>query len=330
MSETTPMTDLGKFSRRVLFHGGAASACGLALRGVLQAEEPSAAKPLGPPTKFQIACMTLPYSQYPLERALTGLQGAGYKFVAWGTSHKEPGESKGVPVMPADAPPQRAKELGQRCRDLGLEPLLMFSGVYPEASDAIPVLTRRIEQAQAAGIPQVLTFGHTQGPNRQVWVERFKQLGPIARDHGVQIVVKQHGETGEVTGEIVREVGDDGIMVNYDAGNVMDYTRGKVNPLDDIQTCHAQIRSFCIKDHRMFPVDQDCGPGLGEIDHYRLLHTVAFTGRTTPLCCENISAPGIRPTQPEQIDALARRAREYLEVVIQGLHASVPPPVPAR
>ena len=304
----------------MLFQYGAAACCGVALRSVLHADESPVAKPEGPPTKFQIACMTLPYSQYPLERALTGIQGAGYKFVAWGTSHKEPGEPKGVPVMPADAPPQRAKELGQHCRDLGLQPLMMFSGIYPEAPNAIEVLTQRIRQAQAAGIPQVLTFGHTNGPNRQVWVDRFKQLGPIARDHGVLIVVKQHGETGQLTGEIVREVGDDGIMVNYDAGNVMDYTQGKVNPLDDFKSCAVQTRSFCIKDHRMFPVNQDCGPGLGEIDHYRLLHRVAFTGRPLPLCCENISAPNIRATTPEQIDALARRAREFLEIVIQGLH----------
>ncbi|MDB5340566.1 MAG: family glycosyltransferase [Planctomycetaceae bacterium] len=315
------MTDFRMINRRTLLQSGAAAWCGLALRGVLLADETPAAKPAGPPTKFQIACMTLPYSQYPLERALTGIQGAGYKFVAWGTSHKESGESKGVPVMAADAPPQRAKELGQRCRDLGLEPLMMFSGIYPEAPNAIEILTNRIVQAHAAGIPQVLTFGHTKGPNRQVWVERFKQLGPIARDHGVVIVVKQHGETGQLTGEIVREVGDDGIMVNYDAGNVMDYTQGKVNPLDDFKTCAMETRSFCIKDHRMFPVNQDCGPGLGEIDHYRLLHPVAFTGRPMPLCCENISAPNIRATTPEQIDALARRAREFLEIVIQGLHA---------
>ena len=84
------------------------------------------------------------------------------------------------------------------------------------------------------------------------------------------------------------------IKVNYDAGNVMDYTKGKVNPLDDIKTCAELIHSFCIKDHRMFPVNQDCGPGLGEIDHYRLLHNVAFTGLAMPLCCENISAPKIR------------------------------------
>jgi sugar phosphate isomerase/epimerase len=272
-------------------------------------------------TKFQIACMTLPYSQYPLERALSGLKEAGYRYVAWGTTHKETGESKGVPVMAADAPPAKAKELGQRCRDLGLEPVMMFSGIYPEAANGVEVLTHRIKQAAAAGIAHVLTFGHTSGDNRQVWLERFKQLGPIAKDHGVLLVAKQHGETGEVTGEIIREVNHDSVKVNYDAGNVMDYTKGKVDPLKDIETCASEIRSFCIKDHRMFPVNQDCGPGFGEIDHYRLLANVAFTGLSMPLCCENISAPAIRPTKPEEIDALARRAREFLEVVIAGLHA---------
>jgi sugar phosphate isomerase/epimerase len=275
----------------------------------------------GQPTQFQIACMTLPYSAFPLLRALAGIRSAGYRYVAWGTTHREEGQPRPVPVLPPDAPPQQAQELAQRCRDLGLEPVLMFSGIYPEAPQAVEVLTQRIRQAAAAGIGQVLTFGHTSGEHRGVWVQRLKQLGPIARDHGVRIVVKQHGETGEVTGQIVREVNDPGIAVNYDAGNVMDYTRGQVDPLKDIATCADLLASFCIKDHRMFPADQDCGPGLGEIDHYRLLAHVAYTGRTIPLACENISAPRVRPTRPEEVDMLARRAREFLELVIRGLLA---------
>jgi sugar phosphate isomerase/epimerase len=273
-------------------------------------------------TQFQIACMTLPYSQFPLERALTGIRSAGYSYVAWGTTHREK-DGKEVPVIAPDAPPAKARELAVRCRDLGLAPLMMFSGIYPEARNAIEVLTSRIRQASAAGMPQVLTFGHTEGSDRSIWTERFKKLGPIARDQGVMIVVKQHGGntgTGAACAEIVREVADEGVKVNYDAGNVMDYL--DVDPISDIQKCAEEIRSFCIKDHRNFPSDQDCGPGLGEIDHYKLLHAVAFTGLKMPLCCENISAPVIpRPTDPQGVDALARRAREFLEIVIQGLQA---------
>jgi sugar phosphate isomerase/epimerase len=275
----------------------------------------------GKATLFQIACMTLPYSRYPLGRALSGIKAAGYRYVAWGTTHRDGAED--VPLIAADAPPERAKELAGRCRDLGLEPLMMFSMVYPEEPGAPAILRSRIRQASAGGLRHVLTFGHTKGGNRKVWVERFKELGPMAREHGVTIVVKQHGGetgTGAACAAIVREVADEGVKVNYDAGNVMDYL--DVDPIPDLRSCAEDVRSFCIKDHRNFPKDEDCGPGFGEIDHYKLLQLVAFTGREMPLCCENIFAPLLpRPTDPEGVDAMARRAREFLEIVTRGLQA---------
>ena len=308
-------------TRRSFMRIGAAAVSSAALGELGRSAAALADKP-GRPTEFQIACMTLPYSPFPLGRALSGIKAAGYRYVAWGTRHQESAGQR-VPVMPDDAPPAKARELGRRCRDLGLQPLMMFSIIYPEAEKGLEVLTHRIKQASAAGIPQVLTFGHTKGGNRKLWIERFKKLGPIARDHGVMIVVKQHGGstgTGEACAEIVREVNDPGVMVNFDAGNVMDYLN--VDPIPDILKCAEEVRSFCIKDHRNWPKDQDCGPGFGEIDHYRLLRPVAFTGLKMPLCCENIFAPLVaRPTEPEGVDALARRAREFLEVVIRGLHA---------
>ncbi|MCS7014646.1 MAG: TIM barrel protein [Gemmatales bacterium] len=276
------------------------------------------------PTQFQIACMTLPYSAFPLKRALEGIKAAGYRYVAWGTSHQE--EGKSVPVMPVEAPPPRAKELAQQCRDLGLEPVLMFSGISPDNPKGYEVLARRVEQAAAAGIGQVLTFSGTRGGDRKAFVETLKKLGPICRDHRVMIVVKQHGgltASGELCLAIIRDVGEDWIKINYDAGNVMDYL--DIDPIPDLRKCASEVRSFCIKDHRNFPRDEDCGPGFGEIDHYKLLYEVAWTGLTIPLCCENISAPLLpRPKTPEGIDALARRAREFLETVIAGLH-SLPP-----
>lgn len=272
-------------------------------------------------TRFQIACMTLPYSEFPLSRSLTGIRKAGFDYVAWGTAHRETTGGEKVPVMATDAPPAKAKALAGRCRDLGLEPVMMFSRVYPEADNAVEVLTSRIRQAAAAGIKQVLTFGHSEGGNRKLWVKRLKILGLIAGDHGVLIVVKQHGGstgTGKACAEIVQEVDNPNVRVNYDAGNVMDYL--SIDPIPDIQKCSKFVRSFCIKDHRDWPKDEDCGPGFGQIDHYRLLQPVAFTGKEIPLCCENIFAPLVaRPTTPEGVDELARRARLFLETVVTGL-----------
>jgi sugar phosphate isomerase/epimerase len=276
------------------------------------------------PTRFQVGCMTLPYSAYPLERALSGMKTAGFDFVAWGTTHQEK-ENQRTAVIASDAPPEKAKELGQRCRDLGLEPLMMFSGIYPEAKNHLEVMKNRIKQASAAGIPHLLTFGHTKDGETKFWVDQFKALGPIAADNGVLIVIKQHGGltgTGEGTAAIVKEIAHDSVKVNYDAGNVMDYSMGKVDPLPDIIKCADQVRSFCLKDHRMWPKNEDCAPGFGEIDHYKLLKPVAWTGRPMPLCFENIFIPAVaRPTKPEGIDALAKRAREFIELVIQGVQS---------
>jgi sugar phosphate isomerase/epimerase len=310
--------------RRLFLQLGTVGCAGLGLAGVLPAAPAEKLaekdKPVDKsrPTKFQIACMTLPYSGYPLLRALTGLKDAGYRHIAWGTTHKEEGD-KGTPVLASMAGPAKAKELAKRCRDLGLEPVMMF-GPSPENTD---MLKHRLIQAGAAKVGQVLTMGNTRGNDAKVWVHNLKELGSIARDQGVVIVVKQHGGntgTGAALAEIVREVNDDGVKISYDAGNVMDYH--KIDPLPDIRKCAEEVRSFCIKDHRLFPKDEDCGPGFGEIDHYKLLAPVAFTGRTMPLCCENIFAPVVpRPTGPEGIDVLARRAREFLEIVVAGLQA---------
>jgi sugar phosphate isomerase/epimerase len=274
------------------------------------------------PTQFQIACMTLPYSNYTFERALQGIKKAGYRYVAWGTRHDR-GGPKPQDLLPIDAPPGEAAEAAKKCRGMGLEPVMMFSQLYVADPRAVPGHTSRIQQAAAAKLPFVLTFGHVQAGGYPEWIRNLKELGPIARDHGVTIVIKQHGgntATGEQCARIVREVGDEGVKICYDAGNVLDYEND--DPIPDVQTCWQEIRAFAIKDHRNWPEDRDCGPGFGEIDHYRLLTPVAYTGLTMPLACENIFEPIIpRPKTPEGVDALARRAREYLETVIQGIQS---------
>jgi sugar phosphate isomerase/epimerase len=269
------------------------------------------------PTNFQLACMTLPYAQFPLARALEGIRTAGYQFVAWGTTHQEsPGERK--PAIAVDAPPAEAKRLAERCRGMGLEPVMLFSNVQLEAPDAAAAHLKRIDQAAAAGIRFLLTFGKTTPGQYDLFIRNLKEMAPVARRSGVTVVIKQHGgntATGRGCARIVEEVGDEGLKICYDAGNVMDYEH--VDPIPDIQTCWRHIRAFAIKDHRWTPKNEDCGPGLGEIDHNKLLEPVRQTGLDMPLACENIFEPGVpRPSDPEKVDALARRAREFLEKVV--------------
>ncbi len=273
-------------------------------------------------TRFQIACMTLPYSKFPLERALAGIQQTGHKYVAWGVSHRD---AAGVmrPVLDEKAAPVDGVKLAAKCRGMGLEPVMMFSTVHLEAKDALDLHLRRIDQAAAAGIPFLLTFGKTTPGEYGAFVENLKRMAGPARAARVTVVIKQHGGntgTGEACARIVSEVGEPSIKICYDAGNVLDYE--KKDPLPDIRTCWRDVRAFAIKDHRLTPKDEDCGPGFGQIDHYKLLAPLMRTGLTIPLACENLFKPVVpRPANPDEIDRLARRAREYMESVVRGLIA---------
>ncbi len=274
------------------------------------------------PTQFQLACMTLPYSAFPLTRALSGIKSAGYKYVAWGVNHRD--ESGAMrPLLAVDAPERDAATLAGRCRDLGLAPVMMFSTVHLEAPDALDAHLRRIGQAAAARIPFLLTFGKTAPGEQEAFIRNLKAMAPHAQAAGVTIVVKQHGGnsgTGEACVRILKAVGEPSVRMCYDAGNVLDYE--KKDPIPDILTCWRGIRAFAIKDHRNTPRSEDCGPGFGEIDHYKLLRPVMRTGLTIPLAFENIFEPLVpRPAVPDGVDALARRAREYIETVLRGLQS---------
>lgn len=293
------------------------------------AQAAKAGRPTKPPTKFIHACMTLAYGKFPLVRALSGIKSAGYDHVAWGIQHLgSDGQSR--ELMPVDAAPDKAGELGRICRDFGLEPVKMFARVRPYDPNAIEGLTNRIRQASKAGIAQVMTYGHPPGQDPTIWVKNLKQLGPIAADHNVLLVVKQHGGaiagSGEALAKILRDVNHPNVLMSYDAGNIAWYQN--IDPVKDIATCADLVRGFCIKDHRYWPIKTTPGPGHGEIDHYRLFAPVAFTGRTIVLAYERIEPSILRPRLPQSdpavIDGWARSSREFIENVIKGLHAVLP------
>lgn len=269
----------------------------------------------GTPTRFQVACMTLPYSAFPFERALTGIHNAGYQYVAWGTTHVR------KPVIDVNATAKDAAQIAARCRSIGLQPVMMFSGVNFEESNAVSVYQRRIDQAAAAGIGQIIVFGKTSAGDYGAVIRNLQQAARHAEGSSVILALKQHGgntATGEHCSRIIADVGHPSVKMCYDAGNVLDYENH--DPLPDIQKCWTDIRSFALKDHRNQPKDEDCGIGFGEIDHYKLFAPVMRTGLDMPISAENIFEPLVpRPQTPEGVDRLARRSREFLEAVLAGL-----------
>ena len=141
------------------------------------------------PTRFQVACMTLPYASFPLERALSGIRSAGYQYVAWGTTHPDKAGVK-QPVIAADASPKDSERLAARCKSLGLQPVMMFSGVNFEDSTAVQVYRSRIDQAKAAGIGQIIVFGKTSAGDYSSVIRNLQEAAKHAEGSGVLLALK--------------------------------------------------------------------------------------------------------------------------------------------
>src|SRR5713226_7878001 len=110
------LKDAVNFTRRNFLKTGAAALSACALTGVSTPSRQQQGRKR--PTNFQIACMTLPYADFPLQRALEGIAACGYRYVAWGTRHRE-ADGRQRPVMDIDASPSEAKKLGDRCHSMG-------------------------------------------------------------------------------------------------------------------------------------------------------------------------------------------------------------------
>ena len=220
------------------------------------------------------------------------------------------GSGKRCRCSPPTRRPSGRRSSARSCRDLGLEPLLMFSGLSPEDLEALEV-TRAPDPGGGGGRRPGADVRHTPGGRPQALGRTFKELGPLARDHGVLIVVKQHGGetgTGAACAEIIREVDDDG-----DQGQLRRRQRdGLPRTSTRCRTSRLRRRGPQLL-HQGPPQLPAQGPGLRpRLRRDRPLPAAGPGGLhrpDMPLCCENIFAPLLpRPASADGVDALARRA----------------------
>ena len=279
-----------------------------------------------PGADFQIACMTIPFQAFSFERGVKGVAAAGFRYLAWGPNQTD-ASGRRLDTISLDAGPARARELLRISRDAGLETILMFATAYPENPGAVAAYKKRIDQAQEAGIPNLLAFGSpkSSSEHRAEFVRTLEAVADHARQAKISICVKQHGgvtATGELTASVVRDVNHPNVVLFYDAGNTWWYANVDANL--DFRKCASMARGFAIKDFRSYAGQRGAGgPGFGQTDHYEMIGAVVNNGGKIPLACETVTEPLLpRPETPEGVEELARRARQFLESVVRAVTAA--------
>lgn len=281
----------------------------------------------------KLVCLTLPYvrEKLPLERAVEGIAGAGYRYIGVGW------ERRSEDVLGHDPEARAVSRCRELCGEAGLTPLVVSgTGIGPPGR--VQKLKGRIDVAKALGaeviqmagvgsyrrFPDVLLDAPEFQEAHRAYVADLKAVGPHAEQAGVVLALKPHTgntATAKHLAQLLPEIGSPAVRACYDPGNVRFYEG--ISPEEDFPLIADQTCEIVAKDHRGARAEQDFPvPGEGDVDFKRIFATARQAGFRGPVIVERADGIG-GPFSPEAVDARILQARRNLENVLgaSGLEA---------
>jgi sugar phosphate isomerase/epimerase len=178
-----------------------------------------------------ISVSTMAFDGYSLEQALDEL-------AALGVRHVEPASVDKIfqHLVEEDFCDQRAAWLRNQLTRRGMHCISLSAHMDLTGPDSVERFHRRIEFARNVGARCVNSIAGPLGK-----LEEFRRNIPAiadrARDLGVMIALENHGDLLDCEQQVldfVREVNHPAVRVNYDTGNAWYYSKGRINPVEEL------------------------------------------------------------------------------------------------
>lgn len=293
--------------RRFLGEVTLASAAGLLAPGLSSAAESDEGV-----SPWLIGCYTRPWSAHEYRVALDAIAEAGYQYVGLMTTRS----TNGLVISTATTEAE-ALRIGEECQARGLIPASAYGGEFPVAESldkGVAGLKRLIDCCAAAKVPNLMLGGTGDPALQEAYYQAVERSCDHAVERGIGISVKPHGglnATGPQCREVVEKVGRDLFRIWYDPGNILYYSDGTLDPVQDAATVNGLVVGMSVKDY-LHPKVVDVTPGDGKVDFpgvLKQLQAGGFTGG--PLIVECLKEGGL----PELL-AEAKRAKLFLEKLI--------------
>jgi sugar phosphate isomerase/epimerase len=130
--------------------------------------------------------------------------------------------------------------------------------------------------------------------SKSQFMQNIKELGQTAADLKMVIVLENPGDgkanvmdSGEPAANLIEEIGQETVKVNYDFGNLLSHCFGKIQPQDD----YKFVRDCAVHYHIKDVVSDDSGwyfteIGKGAIDYQKILKELAALPEPVPISLE--------------------------------------------
>jgi sugar phosphate isomerase/epimerase len=223
-----------------------------------------------------VSVSTMAFDGYSLETALDALAGLGVQYV-------EPASVDKIfqHLMEEDFTPARASGLRRALADRGLSCLSLSAHMDLTGPDSVERFHRRLEFARNLGARCINSIAGPAGA-----LDGFRRnlpaLAERAKDLGVVIALENHGDLLDKERQIlafIREIGHPAVRVNYDTGNAWYYSRGTIDPVEELAllapvVAHVHVKTPKIVDGMLRWVALGDGvldlPGLARVLRERM------------------------------------------------------------
>ena len=264
---------------------------------------------------WQLGCFTRPWAGFDLRLAMDDIAAAGFKHLGLMTT-----APKGGLVITLETTQDQAVKIGEEAQRRGLKIAAAYAGDFPvQESEAAGIagLKKLIDLCAACG-SRTLLLGGTGRPDLfDAYYRVVTACCPEAEAKKVQLALKPHGglnATGPQCRGIIARVNHSAFGLWYDPGNILYYSDGQLDPVQDLESVRGVVRGVCIKDYR-HPRQVDLTPGSGQVDFRRVLAGLERGGlHGGPLIIECLQ-PGSR----EELAAAARQAKKHLGEILEQL-----------
>lgn len=259
--------------------------------------------------KWQIGCYTRPWDQHDYRVALDGIAEAGYKYAGLMT-HK----GKSWVMVTVDTTTEEAAAMGEEVRKRGLTCASIYGGdfaVQKGIDVGVVGLRRLIDNVAAARCPRLLLGGTGKAELVESYYNVVAECCDYAASKKVALSIKPHGGTNATGAEcrkLVEQVGHKNLRIWYDPGNIMYYSQGLIDPVNDVDSVRGLIAGMSIKDFKP-PKEVLVTPGKGLVNFREVLTRARRGGfNSGPLIVECLDRG-----EPAQVTAEAKRTREFLQ-----------------
>lgn len=261
---------------------------------------------------WQIGCFTRPFSEFTYTETLDAIAAAGFASVGL-MAVKLPSGT----VTLADANEAQSDEIRNEAAKRKLAISVTYYGGPPvkkSLSEGIAGIRKLIRNCEQAGCAAIVLGGTADESIQSAYYEAIAAVCDEAAEKKVMLVLKPHGglnATGPQCREIIRKIDHPAFRLWYDPGNILYYSEGAIDPLDDVDSVAGLVTGMCVKDFAP-PQDVAINPGTGRVNFPELMKRLKAGGfRSGSLVVETL-APGDLATTT----ANAKAAREFLEQLL--------------